>query len=212
LCGNKLSPVPTLETDITYPNSIYASTKLSQENLVRIACDSKDIKYSILRLQNVYGEGQSLNNPYTGLLSIFSTKIRLGLELPVFEDGLESRDFIHVDDVVSAIEACISDHPDSNIINVGSGVATSILSVANNLMNALGVDVPVRLTGEYRLGDIRHNLADVTRLQALNPNGPKITLVDGLNRFAHWVKLQPIPDDNLSEANLNLKNRNLMRD
>ena len=106
-CGNALIAVPTCEDDPVRPASIYAATKYAQEDLVRVACEALDIGYAILRLQNVYGEGQSLKNPYTGILSIFSTRIRRGLDLPIFEDGLESRDFVHVDDVALAMHACL---------------------------------------------------------------------------------------------------------
>ncbi|WP_238705113.1 NAD-dependent epimerase/dehydratase family protein [Parasedimentitalea marina] len=106
--GEVLQLVATREEDRTAPSSIYAATKLMQEDLLRITCDSTGIGYGILRLQNVYGEGQSLKNPYTGILSIFSTKIRRGLELPIFEDGLESRDFVHVSDVAAAFAAALA--------------------------------------------------------------------------------------------------------
>ncbi len=107
ICDNNLLPIPTHEDDPVRPASIYAATKYAQETLVRVACEALGIQYAILRLQNVYGEGQSLNNPYTGIMSIFSTKIRRGIDLPIFEDGLESRDFVHVEDVVRAITACL---------------------------------------------------------------------------------------------------------
>jgi dTDP-L-rhamnose 4-epimerase len=210
-CGSELVAVPTHEQDPVSPASVYAATKYAQEDLVRIVCKSLGVDYVILRFQNVYGEGQSLMNPYTGILSIFSTRIRRGMELPIFEDGLESRDFVHVDDVVYAItKAIVSSSPLGTVINVGSGVGTSVLDVAKQLSIALGIEVPIRVTNEYRLGDIRHNIADIMRLSSLLPGGPRISLVDGLSRFASWVKTQPLPHDQLGHANHELKKRKLM--
>ncbi len=210
-CGGALSAVPTREDDPVRPASIYAATKYAQEDLVCVACESLDIGYAILRLQNVYGEGQSLKNPYTGILSIFSTRIRRGLDLPIFEDGMESRDFVHVDDVARAIQAClVSESPINRVVNVGSGVGTSVMDVARQLVASLDGAVPLRVTSEYRLGDIRHNVADVTRLCELMPGGARIGLVEGLDRFASWVRTQPLPEDQLERANSELRQRNLM--
>lgn len=210
-CGNVLVPVPTHELDPVRPASVYAATKYAQEDLVRIVSHSLGIDHAILRFQNVYGEGQSLKNPYTGILSIFSTRIRRGLDLPIFEDGLESRDFVHVDDVARSIVAAISSNsPIGSVINVGSGVGTTVLDVAHQLMRSLDLEVPLRITSEYRVGDIRHNIADIERLRTLLPDGPSISLVDGMNRFAEWVKTQPLPEDLLDAANNELKQRKLM--
>jgi dTDP-L-rhamnose 4-epimerase len=210
-CGGALTAVPTRENDPVRPASVYAATKYAQEDLVRVACEALGVGYAILRLQNVYGEGQSLKNPYTGILSIFSTRIRRGQDLPIFEDGLESRDFVHVDDVTRAMQAClVSATPINRVVNVGSGVATSVIDVARQLVASLGVSVPLRVTSEYRIGDIRHNVADVTHLRELLPYGARICLSEGLDRFAAWVKTQPLPQDRLGQANAELRKRNLM--
>lgn len=209
--GETLELVATREDDRTAPSSIYAATKLMQEDLLRITCDSTGIGYGILRLQNVYGEGQSLKNPYTGILSIFSTKIRRGLELPIYEDGLESRDFVHVSDVAAAFaKALATPEPVNSVINVGYGRATSVQEVADSLSRAFGAAPNTRVTGEYRLGDIRHNAADVTRLRTLLGHTPTVDLQTGLNRFAHWVLTQALPEDQLAKATAELKARNMM--
>jgi len=209
--GAPLTAVPTREDDRTAPSSVYAATKLMQEDLVRIACDSLGIGHAILRLQNVYGEGQSLKNPYTGILSIFSTRIRRGLDLPIFEDGAESRDFVHVSDVAAAFAAALSrPDPVNAVINVGSGAKTSIMQVASALSRAFGSEPDLRVTGEYRLGDIRHNTADTTRLATLLDCAPRVGLEDGLARFAAWVATQPLPEDRLAAANSELRARNMM--
>lgn len=210
-CSGKLSAVPTREVDDIKPSSIYASTKFAQEELIRIGCDALGVGHAILRLQNVYGEGQSLNNPYTGILSIFSTRIRRGLDLPIFEDGLETRDFVHVEDVVRAMHACLSsDQPINRVVNVGSGVGTSVIDIAEQLVQSFGGTSKTRISSEYRIGDIRHNVADISRLIELLPEGPKVKLSEGLNRFVNWVKTQPLPEDQLERANSELRERKLM--
>lgn len=209
--GAALTLTTTKETDRTAPSSIYAATKLMQEDLLRITCDSLGLGYGILRLQNVYGEGQSLKNPYTGILSIFSTRIRRRLQLSAFEDGEESRDFVHVSDVAAAFVAALdTPEPVNSIINVGSGVATSVLEVAASLSRAFGAEPDIKITGEYRLGDIRHNKADVTRLKKMLGLTPQVDLDTGLKRFADWVLTQPLPEDRLAQANAELKARNMM--
>lgn len=209
--GEPLRAVATLETDPPSPASIYAATKYAQEDLVRIGCEAFGMSYAILRLQNVYGEGQSLNNPYTGILSIFSTRIRRGSDLPLFEDAEESRDFVHVDDVSeSLLRAITREIPPNTVINVGSGTPTSVRDVAEGLARAFGQEPRVRVTGEYRLGDIRHNWADISRLRRVLDYTPTVTLDAGLARFADWVSEQPLPEDQLDRANAELRQRNLM--
>lgn len=210
-CGGEMAPVSTRECDPARPASIYAATKYAQEDLVRVGCTAMGMDYAILRLQNVYGEGQSLNNPYTGILSIFSTRIRRGLHLPIFEDGNETRDFVHVEDVANAFLAAIlcSDKV-SNVINVGSGVATPVMDIAGLLSDAFSAERNLVTTAEFRLGDIRHNVADVEKLYSVLGYKPRISVKEGLRRFAAWVGKQPLPGDRLDQANAELKVRKLM--
>jgi dTDP-L-rhamnose 4-epimerase len=210
-CNTPLKAIPTHETDPVRPASIYAANKLAQEDLVRIACQAQGLSYAILRFQNVYGEGQSLNNPYTGILSIFSTRVRRGLVLPIFEDGLESRDFVHVDDVARAVYCAMTvQNPPNAIINIGSGVATSVIDTAEILAEALGAQANIRVTSDYRIGDIRHNYADIELLRTALGYVPRISLDEGIRRFADWVLTQPLPDDLLEKANAELRARKLM--
>jgi dTDP-L-rhamnose 4-epimerase len=210
-CHNDLMAVPTSEDAAVRPASVYAATKYAQEDLVRIVCDSMGVDYGILRFQNVYGEGQSLNNPYTGILSIFSTRIRRGLTLPIFEDGKESRDFVHVEDVARSILALLqAEARIEKVINVGSGIPTTVLDVAHQLRNAFHSDVEVRVTSEYRLGDIRHNFANTAVLQEWLPGGARIGITEGIGRFVDWVKAEALPEDGLDKANEELRSRNLM--
>jgi dTDP-L-rhamnose 4-epimerase len=210
-CSAPLTAVPTIETDPPATASIYAATKLAQEDLVRIACTSMGIDYCVLRLQNVYGEGQSLQNPYTGIISIFSTRLRRGLQLPLFEDGLCTRDFVHVSDVAEAFNrAAFAERPLNCTLNVGSGSATTIRDVASALAQALGVPPRMEVTGQYRLGDIRHNCADIAALGSALAFTPGVQIVDGMRRFAEWVGQEPLPEDNLDRANRELQARKLM--
>lgn len=210
-CSVTLTAKPTSESDRVRPGSIYAATKYAQEDLTRIACESLGIDYVIYRFQNVYGERQSLNNPYTGILSIFSTRIRRDLVLPLFEDGAESRDFVHVEDVVTAVAMGVaSGNVINRIFNVGSGIQCSVKQVAEELTRALGKTPNVQVTGQYRVGDIRHNYADMTASASVLGFKPAISLQEGLGRFAAWVHTQPLPADRLEEANKELRARKLM--
>src|SRR5580704_11003316 len=175
-CSGPIEPVATSETARTSPASGYAATKLAQEDLVRIAANALGIPFLIFRLQNVYGEGQSLNNPYTGILSIFSNRIRQGKEILLFEDGQESRDFVHVSDVAEAMALGLSSAGgDGLTLNVGSGAQMTVDTVAQHLQRQFAESSTVLVSGQYRLGDIRHNFADISVIgQALrfSPNVP----------------------------------------
>lgn len=208
--GIRLEAVPTPESLLPAPGSVYAATKAAQEMLVASASDALGIKSYILRLQNVYGEGQSLQNPYTGIISIFFNRARQGLEIPIYEDGLESRDFVHVEDVVRAMDRVLAaDLPSGTVINVGSGLPTTVLALSRTLLSVAGFDVPVRVTGQYRLGDIRHCFADTSRLNTLLGLKPTVSLEDGLRRFSAWATLQPVHLDRLDAATQELRKMGL---
>jgi dTDP-L-rhamnose 4-epimerase len=210
-CGGEITAAATPEDAKLAPASIYAATKLAQEDLLRIATKALGIPAVILRMQNVYGEGQSLKNPYTGMLSIFSNQLRLGMALNLYEDGRESRDFVHVSDAARAIALSLgSEGADGYTLNVGSGSATTIEDIALLLREYFGGKIPYFVSGQYRLGDIRHGLADLTAVQARLGFEPMISLEDGLARFASWVKTQPIEPDRLGRATQELVERGLM--
>ena len=209
-CEQAIEPTATREDDQLSPASIYAATKLAQEELVRVACGALGMDHAILRFQNVYGEGQSLKNPYTGILSIFSTRIRLGQSLPIFEDGEETRDFVHVEDVATAVLRCIERPSGGVTLNVGLGEPVSILAAAQSLRRIMGSAIEPYISGQYRVGDIRHNFADVSRLESVTGFRPSISFEAGMRRFCAWVATQPIPRDLLDAANAELKARRLM--
>jgi dTDP-L-rhamnose 4-epimerase len=195
LCNSIVKPVPTDEDSPLTPESVYAVTKLTQEQLVVNCCQSMGIPCFALRLQNVYGPGQSLSNPYTGILSIFSSRFIQGLDINIFEDGLESRDFVYVDDVVNAFLLAINKQDlTSSILNIGSGTPTSVKYIAERLKQLYGSSSLLEVTGDYRVGDIRHNFADITLAKTILGYNPQYSISTGLKLFAEWVKSQPIPE------------------
>jgi dTDP-L-rhamnose 4-epimerase len=188
-CGAVAELMASDEETPVRPSSVYGITKLTQEQMALTVGRALGISAVALRYQNVYGPGQALLNPYTGILSIFSTRIRNGSGINIFEDGKESRDFVFIDDVVAATTAAIDyESNSSDVFNVGSGVATDVLTIATTLQQLLGVKVPTTISGQYRVGDIRHNVADLTRIRAALGFEPTVSLEEGLRRFVSWVK------------------------
>jgi dTDP-L-rhamnose 4-epimerase len=152
-----------------------------------------------------------LKNPYTGILSIFSNQLRLGKTIQLYEDGEESRDFVHVSDVARAVGLAItSDSAEGTTLNVGSGQPTSVREIALLLADRFGVRTPPVISGQYRLGDVRHGYADLTSLRACLQFTPLISLDEGLTRFVEWVKTQPEEPDRLDRATQELVARGLM--
>lgn len=189
--SGRLELVATDESSKIHPSSVYGITKQVQEQLVMNVCGALGIAGVAFRYQNVYGPGQSLSNPYTGILSIFSNRIRSGQSINIFEDGLESRDFVFISDVVEATVAGIErDSADNRVFNVGTGRATTVLDVARTLMRKFGREVPMEVSGMYRIGDIRHNFADISLMQDVLKVEPRVQFEDGIGRFVAWVKAQ----------------------
>ena len=212
ICKTQTQSAATPEDAPVVCASIYAHSKYSQEELLRIGCLAKNIDFVALRFQNVYGAGQSLKNPYTGILSIFSNRIKQNMTLPLFEDGEMGRDFVYVSDVVESICLAIeSQRLAHQVYNIGSGELVSIREVTEKLLACFKSSSEVIITGEYRIGDIRACFADIRRAQSDLGFTPVITLEDGLHRFAEWVKTQPLYDDGLAAANRELHSRDLMK-
>lgn len=183
-----LQLVATDEDSRLHPSSVYGITKQVQEQMAMTVCPTIGIEPVAFRYQNVFGPGQSLSNPYTGILSIFSTLILNGQPVNVFEDGLESRDFVYVDDVVEATMLGI-EHPGAagGIFNVGTGESTTVLAVVEALGRHLGRQVDARVSGNFRLGDIRHNHACIARIRERLGFAPGWTFDRGIAAFARWV-------------------------
>lgn len=210
--GEELSLVPTDESALLHPSSVYGITKQMQESLILTVAPVIGIEPVSLRYQNVYGPGQSLKNPYTGILSIFSTLIRQGKPINIFEDGLESRDFVYIDDVVEATYLAVT-HPAAagGVFNVGSGVATTVNDVVASLFSAFGTDVPTHISGNYRLGDIRHNVADTSRLREVLGFTPATSFDDGVRQFVQWVLTEPVEGDTYQRSLDEMASRNLLK-
>lgn len=192
-CGEKLKVELTTEDSMINPNSLYAFTKYAQENMLSTMCPAMGIDYTIFRFQNVYGVGQSLKNPYTGILSIFSTLMLENKPINIFEDGLESRDFINVSDVADAVIKSIdTKESNSEIINLGSGVGTSVIDIALFLKKIYNSESDINITGDFRIGDIAHNIADISKAEKILGFKQKVTLEEGLCDFCNWVLHQSI--------------------
>jgi dTDP-L-rhamnose 4-epimerase len=188
-CVAPLQLTGTDEQSKVHPSSVYGITKQAQEQLVMTVCASIKLEPVALRYQNVYGPGQSLSNPYTGILSIFSGLILAGRPVNVFEDGTESRDFVFIDDVVDAtILAIEKDAAAGEVFNVGTGKSISILKVAEMLMKSCGGNSKVEITGNFRIGDIRHNYADISKISRLLGFSPSWSFEQGLSLFWGWVR------------------------
>lgn len=191
-----LTLVGTTEDSKIHPTSVYGITKQVQGQLIHTVCRSLGIQAVSFRYQNVYGPGQSLSNPYTGILSIFSTRIKNGNPISIFEDGLESRDFVYIDDVVDAtILGLELPQAAGHAFNVGTGEPVSVLTVANSLVSKFGINVPVVVTGNFRTGDIRHNYADMSLAKSILGFTPKWNFERGLDKFVEWVNTQSIEYD-----------------
>lgn len=207
-----LQLLPTDEESKIHPSSIYGITKYNQEQMVLTIGKALGIPATALRYQNVYGPGQSLTNPYTGILSIFSTLIKNGEDINIFEDGKESRDFVYITDVVDAtILAIEKKEIDHKVYNVGSGVPTSVLTVAQKLREKYRSNVGIKVTGNFRSGDIRHNYADLTRIKKELGFEPKIDFDCGISHFTDWVNKQQIRKSRYQESLVEMESKGLYK-
>lgn len=212
ICGGEVELVATTEDSAIHPSSVYGISKQIQGQLVHLVCKSIGVESVSFRYQNVYGPGQSLTNPYTGILSIFSTRIKNGNGLNIFEDGKETRDFVYINDVVDATILGI-EVPEANghVFNVGTGIATDVLTVARMLCDKYGMEVPITVSGNYRLGDIRHNYADIALARNILGFNPKWSFAEGLEQFTKWVNRQDVQEDNYEVSIEEMKKKGLYR-
>lgn len=211
-CRKPLKLVGTTEDSLVHPTSVYGITKQVQGQLVHLVCPTIGIASVSYRYQNVYGPGQSLSNPYTGILSIFSTRIKNRNGINIFEDGHETRDFVYIDDVVDAtILGIEKEEANGHVFNVGTGVATDVLTVAKTLIKELGIDVPITISGNYRLGDIRHNYADISLARNLLGFEPKWNFANGISAFVKWVNTQEVQEDKYEISIEEMKKKGLYK-
>ncbi len=194
-CGRSLTPLLTDETARLNGETPYAVSKIAAERAVIGLGKRLEIPTVALRYAVVYGPRQSVFNPYTGILSIFSTLLLNGRQPRAFEDGRETRDFVFVGDVVRATMAAMDrDDADGQVFNVGRGQPVTITEVIETLANAYGLEPDYVITGEYRSGDVRHLVLDARRMRALGWT-PETTLDEGIAAMAEWIRgLGPLED------------------
>jgi len=211
-CIKPLQLLATDEESKIHPSSVYGITKQNQEQMIMTVCPTVGIAPVAFRYQNVYGPGQSLSNPYTGILSIFSTLIKNRKAINVFEDGKETRDFVYIDDVVAATILGIEmEEANGEIFNVGTGIPTEVNTVVKELVANYGIEVPVKISGNYRLGDIRHNFADLTKIKTKLGFEPKVSFTEGIKKFADWVNTQEILEDRYQQSIDEMKSKGLFK-
>ncbi|HEY8381459.1 MAG TPA: SDR family NAD(P)-dependent oxidoreductase [Microvirga sp.] len=208
--GRPLIPAPTPEWKRPTLASVYALTKYVQERLTLTLAPAYGMEGVALRLWNVYGPGQALSNPYTGVLAIFSSRLHNGQPPMIFEDGQQRRDFVHVEDVAQAFVLAL-DHEKAagGVFNVGSGEDRSVNEVAQLLAKAMGKSIEPEIAGKARLGDIRHCIADISKIRSELGYAPRRDFSEGLAELAEWVAKQEA-QDRVQEARRELEARGLV--
>lgn len=201
----------TTEEKPLFPTSVYAVSKQDQEQYCLAVGRAYGIPAVAFRYFNVYGTRQALSNPYTGVCAIFSSRLLNDQAPTIFEDGEQSRDFVHVSDIVQAnMRALDTDGGDFQAMNIGTGRATSVKQIAKLLAAGLGKDLAPVIVGKYREGDIRHCIADISKARRLIGYEPKVTLEDGLDELLGWVSMQAA-DDRVEAATAELAERSLVK-
>ncbi|MES2372508.1 MAG: SDR family NAD(P)-dependent oxidoreductase [Bacteroidota bacterium] len=200
-CTCSIKVIPTNEIAPFKPMSVYGLTKQVQEQAILMFARTRDINGIALRYQNVYGPGQSLKNPYTGILAVFSTLAKRGQDIEVYEDGQESRDFVYIDDVINATVSALK-HKEKFVggINVGSGEATKIETVAEEINSFFGKKSSIFTSGAFRIGDIRHNVADLSLAKDVLRFEPKTHFREGVSKFLQWAENETYVE-NISYSN-----------
>ena len=210
-CRQPLAPMPTSEAKPLLPTSIYAINKRDHEEMSLVTGGAYGIPTVALRFFNVYGEGQALSNPYTGVAAIFASRLLNRRPPTIFEDGEQSRDFTHVSDIVQGILGALeSDSAPGHAINLGTGVPTSVARVAEVLAAGTGVAVEAELSGQYRTGDIRHCYADIERARRLLDYSPQVNFGQGMGALVDWLADQQAVD-RVEDATKELAARGLTR-
>lgn len=208
-CGDKVDAISTDETAIDFPNSIYGFSKKAQQDMAFIIGKLYKIPTVVLRGFNVYGPRQSLSNPYTGVTAIFISRLKNKREAVIFEDGLQTRDFVSVHDVVDAfILSLEKDEANYQMFNIGSGKGTTILEIGETLAKLLDKNGLIRVNKKYRKNDIRHCFADITKTEKLLGWKPKVTLEEGLKELIEWSSGQKA-EDKFIETQKELKQKGL---
>jgi dTDP-L-rhamnose 4-epimerase len=210
-CQNSTMLIPTPEEAPFQPASLYGLTKQVQEQLVLMYAATLGISGFALRYQNVYGPGQSLKNPYTGILAIFSNQARANEPIYIFEDGKESRDFVFIDDVVDITVRCLqtpASHPVA--LNVGTGSPVSVSQVVEHITEYFSSNSDITVTGAFREGDIRHNCARTDKLKSVLGLVPRWSFADGVGQFLNWTTGQPLAQRSYEQSLAEMRSKGLM--
>ncbi|RKZ23347.1 nucleoside-diphosphate-sugar epimerase [bacterium] len=210
VCGEVVEPIPTSEEKPLHPTSIYAISKKDQEEMVLVFGEAYGIPAVALRYFNVYGTRQALSNPYTGVIAIFSSRLLNGKPPVIFEDGNQSRDFIHVKDIVKAnLLAMEKDEANGEVFNVGTGRRITIMEVAETLIKELGMDIEPLIEGRFRAGDIRHCYADISKIKEKLGFVPEVPLEKGIREILPWIR-SSMPEDRFERAKKELEEKGLI--
>jgi dTDP-L-rhamnose 4-epimerase len=210
--GQELRSLAMKDEHLTNPTSIYGLTKLWQEQLIQNYAANQKIDYAIFRLQNVYGPEQELHNPYTGIIGIFTSLIMQKGEVELFEDGKMTRDFVYVNDVAQALVKGICNEGNlSTVLNVGSGIATSLLDLVNTIAVTAEKQVSIKYAGRFRVGDIRHAVADMNEYEQVFGAWHPTTLREGIYSYLTWyLKQNPLSDSVLLKSFKEMEEKNLL--
>jgi dTDP-L-rhamnose 4-epimerase len=208
--GEILTPVPTPESKTPALPSIYALSKYDQERMCLLIGRAYGIPAVALRFFNVFGTRQALSNPYTGVLAIFAARFLNGNPPLINEDGYQSRDFVSVYDIARACQLALEvESAAGEAFNIGSGRNYTILEIADRMADVLGKKhIQAEITGKYRVGDIRHCFADISRARNVLGYEPRVTLEEGLAELAAWLEGR-VAHDRVAEAQAELKARGL---
>jgi dTDP-L-rhamnose 4-epimerase len=209
-CGATLEPLATPESKPLDGSSVYAISKRVQEELVLSVCKAYNIPAVALRYFNTYGSRQALENPYTGVCAIFTSRIKNNNPPLVFEDGNQIRDFVHVTDVARANEAAIESNVEDVVLNIGTGEPTTIGEVAKTLIDLYAkADLEPEIADDYRAGDIRHCYADISRTTEMLDWEPRMGFKEGMRELVEWSECKD-PDDHFEQAQRELEEKGLV--
>lgn len=209
-CGFAVEKMPADEEKPLFPTSVYAISKRDQEEMCLTVGRAYSIPTVALRYFNVYGPGQALSNPYTGVAAIFSSRLINNHQPYIFEDGLQSRDFTHVSDIVQAnILAMEREEANYDMFNVGTGRSSSVLEVAKTLIKELDVSIEPDVVNRYREGDIRHCYGDITKIRKKLGYEPKVSFEEGVHDLVEWVREQEVVDQ-FDKTNKELSEKGLV--
>jgi dTDP-L-rhamnose 4-epimerase len=212
VCRQHAKSLLTDELTPLDPSSIYALSKKVQEEMSVMICETYGIELNILRFFLVYGPRQTLSNPYTGVCAIFSSQLLQGKSPVVFEDGMQTRDFVYVDDVCQALTLAMNDKSNSNeIFNVGTGIPITIKEVVETIIEKLNSKLKPIYSQQYRKGDIRHCVADISKIKKKLGFVPEFSFKKGIEEFIRWIKVQDNRVDKIGEALTELEEKGLLK-